>query len=231
MLNRKSRGPLCWVMAFFTASYQHLLWTPIQSGAPSPFGLVWLSLPQLVYNSVRSLTATSVLTESYYSPTPTQSPTGSLESHDWSSLSRNNCHAVHRSLSSGASVYECTMGISLPRPISSHNCHWNVSLPSGASLWMAFLAGSKAKIQHNLATSEHLETIWSKFWWGNSNFYIVVANNMVINNLYIWYFQLFFIGKTTEVSHTFVEVMVNYRNSDIWFDLVYLTAYQSLRIY
>ena len=33
--------------------------------------------------------------------------------------------------------------------ISSHNCHWNVSLPSGASLWMAFLAGSKVKIQQN----------------------------------------------------------------------------------
>ena len=57
MLNRRPRGPLCWVMAFFTASYQHLLWTPIQSGAPSPFSLVWLSLPQLVYNSIRSLTA------------------------------------------------------------------------------------------------------------------------------------------------------------------------------
>ena len=27
------------------------------------------------------------------------------------SSSRNNCHAVHRSLSSGASVYECIMGI------------------------------------------------------------------------------------------------------------------------
>ena len=35
----------------------------------------------------------------------------SLEWHVWSSSSRNNCHAVHRSLSSGASVYECTMGI------------------------------------------------------------------------------------------------------------------------
>ena len=27
-------GPRCWVMALFTASYQHLLWTPIQSGLP-----------------------------------------------------------------------------------------------------------------------------------------------------------------------------------------------------
>ena len=81
--------------------------------APSSFDLVWLSLPHLVYDSVRSPTATltSVLTELYNSSTPTQSPTWSLKSHVWSSSSGNNCHAVHRSLSSGASVYECTMGI------------------------------------------------------------------------------------------------------------------------
>ena len=42
--------PLCWVMAFFTASYQHLLRTSIHQG------LMWLSLPHLVYNSVRSST-------------------------------------------------------------------------------------------------------------------------------------------------------------------------------
>ena len=86
--------------------------------------LVWFSLPHLVYNSVRSLTATvltSVLTELYNSSTSTQSPTRSLKSHVWSSSSGNNCHAVHRSLSSGALVYECTMGIFLPRPISSAN--------------------------------------------------------------------------------------------------------------
>ena len=34
----------------------------------------------------------------------------SLEWHDWSSSSGNNCHAVHRSLSSGASVCDCTVG-------------------------------------------------------------------------------------------------------------------------
>ena len=77
LLNRRPRGPLYWVMAFFTASYHQLLWTPTQSRAPSSFGLawlsfslvwlsfglVWLSLPHLVYNSIRSLTATPVLTE------------------------------------------------------------------------------------------------------------------------------------------------------------------------
>ena len=44
-------------MAFFTASYQQLLWSPNSIGVPEgPFGRVWLSLPHLVYNSVRSLT-------------------------------------------------------------------------------------------------------------------------------------------------------------------------------
>ena len=130
LLNQRPGGSLCWLSLL--SLIQQLLWTPTQSGAPRLFGLVWLSLPHLVYNSVQSPTATSVLTELYNSPTPTQSPTRFLESHVWSSLSGNNCHAVHRSFSSGASVYECTMGIFYLVPfhqpisahtISSHNCH------------------------------------------------------------------------------------------------------------
>ena len=35
LLKRKAWSPLCWVLAFFTASYQHLLWTPIHQG-PKP---------------------------------------------------------------------------------------------------------------------------------------------------------------------------------------------------
>ena len=41
------------------------------------------------------------------------SPTKSLEWYVWSSSSGNNCHAVHRSLSSDASVYDCTAGFYL----------------------------------------------------------------------------------------------------------------------
>ena len=48
-----------------------------------------------------------VLTALYNSSTPTRS----LKSNVLSLSSGNNCHAVHRSLSSDASVYECTMGI------------------------------------------------------------------------------------------------------------------------
>ena len=76
--------------------------------APSPFGLLWLSLPHLVYNSVFSSNCNCLAnsTELYNSSTPTRS----LKSHVWSLSSGNNCHAVQRSLSSGASVYESIMG-------------------------------------------------------------------------------------------------------------------------
>ena len=73
-------------------------------GPQGPFGLMWLSLPHLVYNSISSSNWNS--TELYNSSTPTRS----LEWHDWSSSSGNNCHAVHRSLSSGASPWNGIFG-------------------------------------------------------------------------------------------------------------------------
>ena len=36
LINRRPRGSLGWMMAFFTASDRHLLWTPIHQG-PKPF--------------------------------------------------------------------------------------------------------------------------------------------------------------------------------------------------
>ena len=103
-----------------------------------------LSLPHPVSNS-SDLQLTVFLSSPSYIivQSPTQSPTQSLEWHVWSSSSGNNCHAVQRSLSSGASVYECIMGFYLvpfrqPNPPTlflSITGHWNVSLPSGASLW------------------------------------------------------------------------------------------------
>ncbi len=43
MLNRRSWGSLCWVLAFFTASYQHLLWTPTHLGLKAPSA--WCGFP------------------------------------------------------------------------------------------------------------------------------------------------------------------------------------------
>ena len=96
---------------------------PNSIGVPEgPLGRVWLSLPQLVYNSVSNCNCncplTSVLTGLYNSSTPTRLPTWSFQSHAWSSSSGNKFHAVHRSPSSAALVYECIMGFILSHFIS-----------------------------------------------------------------------------------------------------------------
>ena len=105
------------------ASYQQLLCIPTQSGAPSPFGLVWLSLPHPVYKlrPISNCLDFWCWLSYIMVQRPLSRSTRSLEWHVWSSSSGNNCHAVHSSLSSGASVYECTIGCSSPRPISSAN--------------------------------------------------------------------------------------------------------------
>ena len=97
-----------------------------------------------------------VLTELYNSSTSTWSLTRSLKSHVWSSSNGNNCHAVHRSLSSGASLCNGTVGPS-PCPILSalirpRDLFRLLAIGMGhflpvRYLGMAFLAGSKAKIQ------------------------------------------------------------------------------------
>ena len=89
-------------------------------------------------------------TELYNGSTPTRSS----KSHVWSSSSGNNCHAIHWSVSSGASVYECTMGIfssshfisqfpptRFPLLTAIRMCH----LLPVHHLGMAFLAGSKGQ--------------------------------------------------------------------------------------
>ena len=121
----------------------------------------WLSQPHIAINS-SDLQLTDFLSSPSY--IIVQSPTQSLEWHVWLSSSGNNCHAVHRSLSSSASVYDCTMGFYLvpffsAKPtyaISSPNCHRNVTLSSGASLWNGMFArveGQYTTLFHQLLFS------------------------------------------------------------------------------
>ena len=146
ILNRRPGGPaLYWVLAFSTTSCLWLICSPTQSGAPrAPSTGRWLSLPQLISDFSDPQLSDFLSSPSYIIvQSPTQSPTQSLEWHVWSSSSGNNCHAVQRSLSSGASVYECIMGFYLvpfrqPNPARqflSITGHWNVSLLSSASLY------------------------------------------------------------------------------------------------
>ena len=59
----------------------------------------------------------------------------SLEWHVWSSSSGNNCHAVHRSLSSGASPCDSTVAI-LPCPILSTKLAYAISSHNWPSEWV-----------------------------------------------------------------------------------------------
>ena len=109
-----------------------------------------LSLPHFVTNGSDLQLSDFLSSLSYI---VVQSPTQSLEWHVWLSSSGNNCHAVQRSLSSGASVYECIMGLShFVSQICLHDffqllaigmCHF---LPVH-HFGMAYLAGSKVNIQ------------------------------------------------------------------------------------
>ena len=50
LLNRRPIGPLCWVMDFFTASYQQLLWTPTHRGPRGPLSS-WRGFPYHILSS------------------------------------------------------------------------------------------------------------------------------------------------------------------------------------
>ena len=131
----------------------------------------WLSLPHLVSNS-SDLHLTDFLSSPSY--IIVQSPTQSLEWHVWSSSNGNNCHAVHRSLSSGASVYACTMRSYLvpyyqPSPPTRFllitvigMCHFLQVHHFG----MACLGGSKVNIQqHHWTKQANLYRNETSLWY------------------------------------------------------------------
>ena len=97
------------------------LWSPNSIGVPEgPLGRVWLSLPHLVSNwpGTPTLLATQLARQIQLTYIIVRRP---LDLWNWlfkSSLSGNNCHAVPRSLSSGASLCSGTLGPS-PCPILS----------------------------------------------------------------------------------------------------------------
>ena len=122
LLNRGPESPLCWVLAFSTTSCHQRVWSPKLTDF----------LSSSSYIIVQSPTQYLPITGHRNVSLPL-----SLEWHVWLSSSGNNCHAVHRSLSSGASVCGCTAGFYLvpycqPSPLTRFlpiTGHWNVSLP------------------------------------------------------------------------------------------------------
>ena len=156
LLNRRPGGPAAH-SARCGLSLPHLVTNEspnsLGGGPEAPSVRWWLSLPHLVSN-FSGLQLPDFLSLPSYKIV--QSTTQSLEWHVWSSSGGNNCHAVHRSLSSGTSVYECTIGFYLvpffqPSPPTRFllitaigMCHF---LPVH-HFGMACLAGSKVNLQH-----------------------------------------------------------------------------------
>ena len=131
LLNRRPGGPaLYWVLAFSTASCHQLI-SKLTDYLSSPSYIIVQSPTQyLPITGHRNVSLQP-----------------SLEWHVWSSSSGNNCHAVHRSLSSGASVYDCTVGFK-PCPIlSAKHAHAN-GICTSTVFGMACLVGSEVNIQH-----------------------------------------------------------------------------------
>ena len=98
LFNQRPGGPLCWVQPSFTAScHQRVRSLKLPDFLSSPSYII-----------VPSPTQYLPITGHRDVPLPL-----SLEWHVWLSSSGNSYHAVHSSLSSGASVYDCTMGFYL----------------------------------------------------------------------------------------------------------------------
>ena len=177
LLNRGPGGPASLGHVLIPASSHQLVWSPNSLGVPrAPSAGWWLSLPHLVSNSSDLQLADFLSPPSYII---VHSPTQSLEWHVWSSSSGNNCHVVHRSLSSGAPVYECIMGFYLvpfrqPNPSTRFllitaigMCH----LLPVHHFGMAYLAGSKVNIkqkQQSSASVFHAQVFTGFSGHGNS---------------------------------------------------------------
>ena len=141
LLNRGPEGPASLGHVLIPASSHQLVWSPNSIGSPEgPSAGWWLSQPHLVSHS-SDLQVTDFLSPPSY--IIVQSPTQSLEWHVWSSSSGNNCRCSSQvtlpcciSLWVYHGILPCPISSAKPAyAISSHNCHRNVSLPSGASLW------------------------------------------------------------------------------------------------
>ena len=149
-------GPAAQLSAGWWLSLLHLI--SIFSGsqlirAPSPFGLVWLSLPLLVYNSVSNSTATATWFLSWLSYIIVQRPldlwNGMIDRHPAEiTVMQFTGHSlpVHHSMS---------VSWALPCPISSAKSDYFRLLAIGMCHFlpvyhfvMACLLGPKVKIQH-----------------------------------------------------------------------------------
>ena len=143
LLNRRPRGPaLWWMMAFFTTSYQQLVWTPTHQGSRGPLRRAFFTTSCLLTRLISNLDFLSWLIYIIVQR-PLNHPlnlwNGMFDRHHAEITVmqfRGHSLTVYPSMSVWWDFLPCPISSAKPAyAISFHNCHWNVSLPSGASPW------------------------------------------------------------------------------------------------
>ena len=136
LLNRRPWGPLCWVMAFFTASYQQLLWTPTHQGPQGPLR-PGVAFPTTSYQQLISKLSPTIWLLSWLSYIIVQRPLNRLLDL-WNGMFDHHQGEITVMQFTGHSlpVHHSEVGPSpcailsaeLTCTISSHKCHWNVCI-------------------------------------------------------------------------------------------------------
>ena len=139
-----------------------------RAAQPEARGLSFLLNAGFLYHFWSPTRLVSKLTDFLSTPSYiiVQSHTQSLKWHVWSSSSGNNCHVVHRSLSSGASVYDCTMGFYLVtycRP--SRPTRFLPTTAIGMYHFRCLWNGMFGRVEGQYTTKEHEQK--PKTWIGN----------------------------------------------------------------
>ena len=126
------------------------------SGPEGPFGLMWLSLPHFVYNSVRSSTRLPPAHRTQLNYIIVRRPLdlwNRIFNRHQAEITvmqfRGHSLPVHHSV-----VYHGNYLVPFHQPISAHaisspNWHWNVSLPSGASPLNSIFRGPGRRSKHS----------------------------------------------------------------------------------
>ena len=176
MLNRRPWGPLCWVLAFFTASYQQLLWSPNSIGVPEgPFGRVWLSLSNLELSWLLSWLSYIIVQGPLDHPLDLWNRMFDRYQAEITDMQfTGHSFPVRQSMSVPWACFTSSHFISqfsptrFPLITAIRMSHF---LPVH-HLGKAFLAGSKAKIQQEdnpLVLSKNASSVW-KYWPHGINF-------------------------------------------------------------
>ena len=142
LFNRRPRGSAFrWVLDFSTTSCHQLLWTPTHQGLQGPLrpGMAFPTTSRLLLQLSDFLSWASYIIVHRPLNRLLNLWNGMLDRHQAEITVmqfRGHSLPVYQSMSVPWDFLPCPISSAKHTyAISSHNCHWNVSLSSGASLW------------------------------------------------------------------------------------------------